>query len=436
MFGKKSDQHEFKPLLIEIDEEPLNPLGRIIFTVIIVALIFFSLWMYFGKIDVVVTARGKVIPSGEVKIIQPLTSGVVRSIRVKAGQKVEQGEVLMEIDPFDTAPELESLQSDLQQVELEILRIEALLANQPFLPKAEEYEAGQLFVQRRLYQSHRDKLARQIVVKEKGLAQIEERLGSAQSGYEEATSLLERSRERLQRLEAVRDLVSRDDYDQASQEVTTYGHQLTAAANTLREIGSRWEEVQQEIRLIEEEERNQLLVDLARRRQDGSTLSARIARTTFVNARQQIRSPVRGTVAQLLVHTVGGVVTPAEKLAIIVPGDTALLVKALVLNKDVGYLTPGMAVAIKVDTFEFQKFGMLSGRLLEVAQDSIEDKELGLVYEAYVEPLQTTLQVEGVATPISTGMTVAAEIKVGKRRIIEFFLYPLIKYFHEGTSVR
>ncbi|MDO9080977.1 MAG: hypothetical protein Q7U44_09260, partial [Desulfuromonadales bacterium] len=86
MFGKKSDQHEFKPLLIEIDEEPLNPLGRIIFTVIIVALIFFSLWMYFGKIDVVVTARGKVIPTGEVKIIQPLTSGVVRSIQVKAGQ--------------------------------------------------------------------------------------------------------------------------------------------------------------------------------------------------------------------------------------------------------------------------------------------------------------------------------------------------------------
>lgn len=436
MFAHKSDQHEFKPLLVEIDEEPLNPLGRTIFSVIIVTLIFFALWMYFGKIDVVVTACGKVIPTGEVKTIQPLTSGVVRSIRVKAGQKVEQGEVLMEIDPFDTAPELASLQSDLQQAELEILRIEALLAGQPFLPKAEKYEAGQLRVQRRLYQSHRDRLARQIEVKEEGLAQLEERLASAQIGYEEAASLLEQSRQRLQRLEPVRDLVSRDDFDQASQEVTTDGHQLSTAANTLGEVRSSREEVRRQIRLIEEEERNQLLVDLARLQQEETTLQARIERTTFVNSRQQIRSPVRGSVAQLLVHTIGGVVTPAEKLAIIVPSDSALLIKALVRNKDVGFLAPGMAVAIKVDTFEFQKFGMLQGRLVQVAQDSIEDKELGLVYEAYVEPLQTKLLVEGVSTPISIGMSVAAEVKVGKRRIIEFFLYPLIKYFDEGTSVR
>lgn len=436
MFANKTDHHEFKPLLVEIDEEPLNPLGRTIFWVIIVALIFFSLWMYFGKIDVVVTARGKVIPTGEVKTIQPLTSGVVRSIRVKAGQKVEQGEVLMEIDPFDTAPELASLQSDLQQAELEILRIEALLAGQPFLPTTDKYDARQMQVQRRLYQSSRDRLARQIAVKQEGLAQIEQRLASAQTGQEEAASLLDLSRQRLQRLEPVRDLVSRDDYEQAGRDVTTYGHQFTTAGNTLKELRFSREELRQQIRLIEEEERNQLLSDLAKRQQEETTLQARIERTTFVNSRQQIRSPVRGSVAQLLVHTIGGVVTPAEKLAVVVPSDSALLIKALVLNKDVGYLSPGMAVAIKVDTFEFQKFGMLQGKLVQVAQDSIEDKELGLVYEAYVEPVQTTLLVDGVATPITTGMSVAAEIKVGKRRIIEFFIYPLIKYLDEGTSVR
>ena len=436
MFANKSDQHEFKPLLVEIDEEPLNPLGRTIFWVIIIALIFFSLWMYFGRIDVVVTARGKVIPTGEVKTIQPLTTGVIRTILVKAGQLVEKGEVLMEIDPSDTAPELASLQADLQQAELEVLRIEALLAGQPFLPATEKYDARQLQVQRRLYQSSRDRLTRQIEVKHEELAQIEQRVASAQTGWEEAASLLDLSRQRLQRLKPVRDLVSRDEYDQASSDVTTYSHQLTTAENTLKELRSSRAEVQQQIRLIEEEERNQLLSDLAKRQQEETTLQARIERTTFVNSRQQIRSPVRGSVAQLLVHTIGGVVTPAEKLAIIVPSDSALLLKVLVLNKDVGYLAPGMAVAIKVDTFEFQKFGMLQGRLVQVAQDSIEDKELGLVYEAYVEPLQTTLLVEGVATPVTTGMSVAAEIKVGKRRIIEFFIYPLIKYLDEGTSVR
>lgn len=436
MFWSKKDHHEFKPLLIEIEEEPLNPLGRTIFWVIIIALLFFSLWMVLGKIDVVVTARGKVIPIGEVKTIQPLTTGVVRTILVKTGQLVENGEVLMEIDPSDTEPELAALQSDLQQAELEILRIEALLNDQSFLPVAEKYDARQLHVQRRLYQSSRNKLAREIQVKSEELAQSEQRLASAQTGLEQVTSLLDLSQQRLQRLEPVRDLISRDEYDQARSDVTTYSHQLTTAENTLKELRFNREGLRQQIRLIEEEDRHQLLSDLARSQQEGTTLQSRIERTTFLNSRQQIRSPVRGTVAQLLVHTIGGVVTPAEKLAVVVPSDSPLLIKALVLNKDVGYLSPGMAVAIKVDTFEFQKFGMLQGKLLQVAQDSIEDKDLGLVYEAYVEPLQTTLLVDGVATPITTGMSVAAEIKVGKRRIIEFFLYPLIKYLDEGTSVR
>lgn len=436
MFGKKTDQHEFKPLLVEIDEEPLNPLGRTIFWVIVIALLFFALWMFFGRIDVVVTARGKVIPTGEVKTIQPLTTGVVRTIRVKAGQLVEQGEVLMEIDPSETEPELASLQADLQQAELEVMRIEALLGGRSFLPPAEKYDAEQLQVQRRLYQSSRDRLDRRIQVKREELAQVEQRLASAQTGEEEAAYLLDLSRQRLQRLESVRDLISRDEFDRASSDVTTYRNQLSTARYSLEELRCNREELRQQIRLIAEEERNQLLSDLARSRQVANTLQARIERTTFVNSRQQIRAPVRGYVAQLLVHTIGGVVTPAEKLAAVVPIDSALLIKALVMNKDVGYLTPGMAAAIKVDTFEFQKFGMLQGTLTQIAQDSFEDKELGLVYEAYVEPAQTTLLVDGVASPITTGMSVTAEIKVGKRRIIEFFLYPLIKYLDEGTSVR
>jgi len=103
---------------------------------------------------------------------------------------------------------------------------------------------------------------------------------------------------------------------------------------------------------------------------------------------------------------------------------------------DVSSLAPGMDVSLEVDTFEFQKYGILEGRLLQVSKDSIEDQNLGLVYETYVKPLQTTLMVDGKATAISTGMSISAEIKVGKRRIIEFFIYPLIKYWNEGISVR
>lgn len=231
-------------------------------------------------------------------------------------------------------------------------------------------------------------------------------------------------------------MVSQDDLDQARTAVTTYDNQLATAQHKLKELASGKEQIFQQISVIEEENRHQLLSDLAQKRQEFLYLQAKIARTEFVNTRQQIRSPVRGHVSQLLVHTIGGVVTPAEKLAVVVPADSPQLIRARVLNKDGGYLAPGMEVAIKIDTFEFQKYGMLLGRLLQVAQDSIEDEQQRLVYEAYVEPLETTLLVDGVRMALATGMSVSAEIKVGKRRIIEFFIYPLIKYLDEGTSVR
>lgn len=436
MSRNKRDQHEFKPLLVEIEEAPLNPLGRAIFWVVIVALAFFALWLFFGRVDVVITARGKVIPAGEVKTIQPLTSGVVRHILVKPGALVEKGQVLMEIDPSETEPELASMKTDLKQVELEMLRMEALLSHSPFDPSSGSFEAGQLQVQHRLFQSARDKLARRIQVKREELLEAGQRLSGERKTYEQVVYLLEASRRRLDRLEPVRDLVSRDDFDKAGTDVATYENQQDAAQHKLEELLFAKEQILQQIQLIKEEERNQLLTDLAKKRQEFLYLGAKIERTEFVNTRQQIRSPVRGYLAQLLVHTIGGVVSPAEKLAIVVPADSPLVIKALVLNKDVGYLAPGMEVAIKVDTFEFQKYGMLHGKLLQVGKDSIEDKQLGQVYEAYIQPLQTTLTVAGMETPITTGMTVAAEIKVGKRRIIEFFIYPLIKYLDEGISVR
>lgn len=436
MFGLKRDQHEFKPLLVEIEDEPLNPLGRLIFWAVVLALLLFALWMYFGKIDVVVTARGKVIPAGEVKTIQPLTTGVLRSIRVRTGQLVEEGEVLMEIDPADTEPELASQKADLHQSELEILRIEALLAGKPFSPPAGLYNAAQLQTQATLYQSSRSKLASRVQIKRDQLAQIAERRSAEEKTLEQSRSLLAISRQRLERLETVRDLVSQDDYEQALADVTTYAHGLLSSQHKLEELNYSSAQTLEEISLIEEEERNQLLRDLAGKRQESLYLQAKIDRTEFINARQQICAPVRGHVSQLLVHTIGGVVTPAQKLAVLVPVDSPLVIKTQVLNKDVGYLSSGMETAIKVDTFEFQKYGMLRGRLLQIARDSMEDEQLGVIYEAYVEPLETILQVDGKATPLTTGMTVSAEIKVGQRRIIEFFLYPLIKYLDEGVSVR
>ena len=106
------------------------------------------------------------------------------------------------------------------------------------------------------------------------------------------------------------------------------------------------------------------------------------------------------------------------------------------LNQDIGFVKEGMPASIKIDTFSFQKYGMIEGRVKTVSKNSIEDEKLGRVYEVYITPLSHTLKVEGKNEEIRTGMSLNAEINVGKRRIIEFFIYPLIKYLDEGLSVR
>ena len=436
MASKHLDQHEFKPLLVEIEERPLNPLGRMIFWIIMAAILFTVLWMLLGEVDVVVTARGKVIPSGEVKIIQPLNTGVVRSILVEAGDHVEKGQVLLEIDPSDVDPELLSLKADLNQVELEILRLAALLEQHSFNVPDNDFDADILRVQKDIFVAEKQSLEQQVQAKREILGQLDEQLAGLDSSAVHLEYMINLLQQRLLRLDQVRDIISREEYEQTENEYLQNQTNLQRIVHQRAEIESRKQQTRQEIAFLKEDNRNRLLADLAEKKQRQHYLAAQIEQAEFRSLRQQITAPVDGYVSRLLFHTIGGVVSPAEKLAFIVPDDSPLLIKSMLLNKDAGFVASGMAASIKIDTFNFQKYGTLDGKVVQVSKDSLEDEQLGLVYEVYIFPQQTTLMVDGAETPITAGMSVASEIKVGKRRIIEFFIYPLIKYLDEGVSVR
>ena len=436
MFKPADDHHEFKPLLVEIEDRPLNPLGRAVFWIVIAAILFACLWMFFGKVDVVVTARGKVIPSGEVKTIQPLNAGVVRSILIQSGDYVTKGQLLMEIDPSDVDPELASMRADHKQAELEIERINSLLEGRKFKVNNEQYDVDVLQVQQDIYAAEHERLKKQIRVKQETLLQLDEQLAGEDNVAVQARYMSGVLEEKLIRLEKVRDIISRDEYENTRSEMKRYRSELGSSQHRSAELSARKTQTIQEIAYIKEEYRNRLLTELTEKKQRYLYLQSKIEKAEFISTRQQITAPVDGYVSRLLFHTIGGVVTPAEKLAFIVPDNSQLLIKATLLSKDMGFVAEGMAASIKIDTFSFQKYGTIGGKVIQVSKDSIEDERLGLVYEMYIAPEKNTLLVDGVETPISAGMSVTSEVKIGKRRIVEFFIYPLIKYLDEGISVR
>lgn len=334
---KEDDSHEFKPILAEIEDRPLNPIGNTVFWLIITFMLIAGLWMYFGKVDIVVTARGLIIPNGEEKVIQSLEKGVVSTIAVTEGEYVHKDQVVAIVSPAEYEPELE----------LNNLR-------------AEE-------------------------------ARIAEQIASDRTKLSVAN-------QNKQRLAEVRDIIPAARYEDAVKETTELSHNIGALSASLSEIRNK--------------------------------------RIQIEKQKQIIKSPIDGYVNKILVHTIGGVVTPAEKIMTIVPKDASMVIKAKVLNQDVGFVETGMPVSVKVDTYNFQKYGILNGEVTVVSPNSIEDEKMGPVYEVYIEPKNTTLMVEGKEQTIKFGMSTTNEIKIGKRRIIEFFIYPLIKYMDESIKVR
>lgn len=435
LFSTK-DKHEFKPLIIEIEDKPTSPTGRRVMWSIFAFMAVALLWLFLAKIDVVVTARGKVIPQGEVKTLQPIETGSIRSILVREGQKVKAGQTLIEIDPSVTQSDLESKQKNLALMDLEIERLKALIANRSFVPPPSCKDASAIMTQTMLYHTLKEAQERQIGVLNAQLDQVREQEAQGKDQRERMGELYAQASERVDRLSKVLDIIARREYDDAKKEKIEYRRQKDAASHEIEQARSKINELQRQIRLSDQEYRNKLLETLTQREKESTALRTEVETTLFRNAKQNIVSPVDGYVGKLLVHTVGGVVTPAEKLVTVVPDKVPLIVQATVLNQDIGFITKEMEAEVKIDTYDFQKYGLIHGKVKHIADDAIEDEKLGPVYEIAISPTNTTLKGEGKTLPIHAGMSVTAELKVGKRRVIEFFIYPMIRYLDEGLSVR
>lgn len=418
LFKEDDDSYEFLPIVSEIQEEPLNPLGRTVFWTIITLIFFTVLWLIFGKVDVVVSARGKIIPDGEIKILQPLETGVIKKILVKEGDFVKKGETLIEIDPSTTDPQLESMKANLDYINLERKRLEAASNGRNF----SEADSENAKTQKSLYQSSLADLSNQLQAKNMEIKAINEEI----SNYQHQLSI---NLQKERRMNNVADIIAKNDLEDVRARNIEY-------RSKIRELLHQKSRVQEEASYIRSNFKTQNFNELADRDKRATELDANIKEIEFRKSQQNIVSPVDGYVNTLLIHTVGGVVTPAEKLVSVVPINSPLMVKATVLNKDIGFIKAGMPVLVKIDTFDFQKYGMINGVVKKVANDSIDDQKLGPIYDVYITPLNKTLMVEGRETPISTGMGLTAEIKVNKRRIIEFFIYPMIKYWNQAITVR
>lgn len=451
----RRDEREFLPAALEILETPASPVGRWVAGTIIAFFCAALVWACVGSVDIIATASGRIIPSGKTKVIQPFETGVVKAIRVRDGDKVSAGDVLIELDPTINAAESDRLRKDVVVAGLEVARLRAVLAAVSGAPvdlvPPRDATAAQVGLQRALLANQVEEYRARLGNLDRQIAQNEGNRAAVAATVEKLVVSIPLISQRAQAFKTLvdRGFGSKLQYLQTQQDLSEHEQELQVQKARLQEAAASLGALHEQRRQTEAEFQHTNLSDLAQAEQNAASLADELIKARQHHDLQTLASPVDGTVQQLAVHTVGGVVTPAQQLLVIVPQEARLEVEAMVPNRDIGFVHEGQAVEIKIDTFNFTRYGLLHGQVVSVSSDAIardapadkadtagpggaggrssEPQGQELVYTARVSLDRAQMQVEDRLVNLTPGMAVTAEIKTGQRRVIEYLLSPLLR---------
>jgi hemolysin D len=412
--------------------------GRAVCATILLVLVGAVVWASLGTIDVVVVARGRIIPSDHSKVVQPLESGIVRAIRVRDGQEVTAGQVLIELDPTTSSAEHERLAKEHAAARVQIARLRALLDGSRTLSVVPGADAAFVALQQELL---RDQWAEQESRLEAARLQVDQRRAAVAATRADIERLEATVPMLAERAEAFRTLlergfVARFQYLEVEEQRVTRVQALAQQRERLVQDLAALGEAQKHLAVVESEFKRSRLAELADWETRATALAQEVVKAAQRSRIQRLTAPIAGAVQQLTVHTVGGVVTPAQPLLVIVPRDHPLEVEAWVENKDVGFVAPGQRVEVKIDTFPFTRYGTVTGRVTMVSRDAVPQDRGALLYAARASLDRSAIQADGRSAPLLAGMTVSVEVKTGERRLIEFFLSPVLRSAREALRER
>jgi hemolysin D len=460
----RRDEREFLPAALEIIETPASPVGRAIGATLIAFFLLALAWAIFGHIDIIATAQGKIVPVGRIKTIQPLETGMVAAIHVRDGDKVKEGQVLVEFDRTMSTAERNRIGHELLRARLDVARLTALRAGLDVAvlpvgfespPGTPSYEVTRtraaMMAQAEQQIAKINALDQQIAQKRAeadGNAATIAKLSAALPLIEETAQV----REKVMKMEFGNRLAHLD----AQLKLTDQRSELIVQQRRTVEITAARQALEAQREQTRAEYARGIMSDLAEAEQKAGQLAEDMIKAEKKMQDQVLRAPIDGTVQQLALHTIGGVVAPAQALMIIVPALSRIEIEAMIQNKDIGFVQEGDPAEIKIDTFNFTKYGLLHGKVLSVSADSItREKPAGqndrtnasggrssepqgqeLTYAARISVNETRMQIENKLVDLAPGMATTVEIKTGQRRIIEYLLSPLLRYRQESLRER
>ncbi|MDZ7921815.1 HlyD family type I secretion periplasmic adaptor subunit [Rhodoferax sp.] len=403
--------------------------ARIVIWLSVASLAVLLLWSAFAVLDEVTRGEGKVIPSRQIQILQSLDGGIVSEILAREGQTVKAGDLLLKVDPTRMVSSLRENQSQYLALLAKGARLRALAEGSRFVPPEEVAQQAPEIVEaeRALYESRRAELDATIGVARQQSTQRSQELVSIRARREQAAqSYTLTARE----LEMTRPLVrtgavSDVELLRLERDVARYRGERDSANSDIPRLESAVSEANRKIQEIELTFRNVARSELSEVNAKLSTLSEGSAALEDRVKQTEIRSPVNGTVKQLKVNTVGGVVQPGKDVIELVPSDDALLLEAKVLPRDIAFLRPGQKALVKFTAYDFAVYGGLEATLEQIGADSVVDEKGNAYFVVRVRTLSNTIGQQKL--PIIPGMVAEVDILTGKKTVLSYLLKPILR---------
>lgn len=436
----RSQEPHYLPAALEVVENPVSPTGRVTAWVLLIGVLTTLGWLVFGHVDIVASARGRMMPTDDVKLVQAANTGIVRRIHVHDGDTVRRGQPLIDLDPTVSTAEESQAQKAMLAAAVDVARGEAIadgLAGRPIRFVAPEGTPPDIA------ETQRQLVAAQVAAAGFETAGMEAARRSALSDAQGSAAQADALRRNVPVLDRELD---------AMKELDAHGFapglkMLELQRERSGEVGSRDAAVAQRARALadaakfgeqaaqsRQQAQRTALADLA-----AAQSQLLLRREELIKARQRSRmqrlfAPADGTVQQLAVHTVGGVVEAARPLMVVVPNDR-LMFEAHILNRDAGFVRVGQRVDIKLESFPFTRYGAVAGRIVTLGRDAVQDKS-GSYYTARIAVDSRSIMVDGQRAPLVSGMTATADIRIGSRRLLSYLISPLDAGLAEAARER
>ncbi|MEH3158309.1 MAG: HlyD family type I secretion periplasmic adaptor subunit [Sphingomonas taxi] len=425
------DDAAFLPAALEVIERPVSPTARLTGRVLMAGVAVLSAWLVFGRTEIIAAATGRIIPLGEVQLVQPAEAGVVRRILVHDGDRVTKGQPLVLLDPTMSTAEAAQAAKAYETAAFAVARTRAVIDALDGKPLRVEGPAG----------SDAATVAAQESLARARLADVRAGIAATAAGGAVASADIATARSEVAKLN--RSLPLLDQQIAANEQLLAQGY-----VSKLRVLDMRRQ------RIAEAGARDAALVAIRRAsataggaatNTDKARTDARLAlydelvkgesemrlrREEMVKAQQRsgfqaLRAPVTGTVSQLSLHTEGGVVEAAKPIMTVVPSDGKLIAEVKLLNRDAGFVAAGQPVQVKLDAFPFSRYGTVPGHVVSVSPDAVPDEKLGLVYVVRVALDRTRIDRGDRTVALVPGMMATADIVTGNRSYLSYLTSPV-----------